>query len=84
MDFYKAKRSGTARSKDGGERDRGTIIHLVTKNDYPSWQKAICGILPRGNGWHYEDDKKEVTCEKCLNKFKATMYYTTPTKNESY
>lgn len=68
--LYKAIRSGTARGKSGSERDRGKIVHLVTNDKYPSWQKAICGIEPRGNGWYFptNSDKLEVTCEKCLKK----------------
>lgn len=66
MIFYQAIRSGTARN--GAERDRGTIVHLVQPNNYPSWQPAICGIRPKGNGWYYPDSEKEVTCVKCLKK----------------
>jgi hypothetical protein len=63
---YKAIRSGTARN--GAERDRGKIVHLVTKNDYPSWERAICGIDPKGNGWYYPTQTVDITCEKCLKK----------------
>lgn len=63
---YKAIRSGTARN--GFERDRGKIVHLVTKNDYPSWERAICGIDPKGNGWYYPEQTVNITCEKCLKK----------------
>ncbi len=69
MEYFKAIRSGTARSAHGAERDRGTVVHLVTENNYPSWQKGICGIEPRGNGWYYPTDESiEVTCKKCLKK----------------
>ena len=70
MYFYRAIRSGTARN--GAERDRGTVVHLVTKNNCPSWEKGICGIEPKGNGWHYPSDERKVTCEKCLKKFEKT------------
>lgn len=66
MTLYKAIRSGTARN--GAERDRGHIVHLVTKNDYPSWETGICGIEPKGNGWYYPDNDPPITCQKCLKK----------------
>lgn len=64
--YHKAIRSGTARN--GAERDRGHIIHLVDNNNYPSWSKGCCGIQPKGNGWHYNHFDKPVSCEKCLKK----------------
>jgi hypothetical protein len=68
--YYKAVRSGTARGISGAERDRGKIVHLVTNYKYPSWQKAICGIEPRGNGWYFptNSDELDITCEKCYKK----------------
>jgi len=65
--MYKAKKSGTARN--GFERDRGVLVHIVTDNKYPSWSKALCGTSPRGNGWHYEDESREITCTKCREKY---------------
>ncbi len=70
MKLYKAIRSGTARSKDGAEKDRGHIVHLVVHNNYPSWQTAVCGIEPKGNGWYYPVETAEVTCKRCLKKSK--------------
>jgi hypothetical protein len=72
--IYAAIKSGTARSKDGAEKDRGTIVHAVTNNNYPSWAKALCGAVPgrRGNGWHYNSTKQEITCAKCLSKINHT------------
>lgn len=64
--MFKAIRSGTARN--GAERDRGHVVHLVTENCYPSWETAICGVNPKGNGWYYPEQAKVVTCEKCLKK----------------
>lgn len=64
--LFKATRSGTARN--GAERDRGHVIHLVQDNDYPSWEKAICGVQPKGNGWYYREEEINVTCDKCLKK----------------
>lgn len=66
MELFKAIRSGTARN--GAERDKGSVVHLVKSNQYPSWEKGICGIDPKGNGWYYPDDDLPVTCDRCLKK----------------
>ena len=68
--YYKATRSGTARN--GFEMDRGKIVHLVAKNDYPSWETGICGVEPKGNGWYYRESPEiKPTCEKCLKKIES-------------
>jgi len=74
--YYEATKSG--RAFNSAHRDSGTIVHAVSDNSYPSWNKALCGAKPgsRGNGWHFENSnagdirfkKKEVTCIKCLSK----------------
>lgn len=63
----------SGRAFNGAERDRGIIVHLVEDDSFPSWQKSMCGTEPgrRGNGWHHVE--REVTCEKCLKKYKKIM-----------
>ena len=65
--MYSAKKSG--RAYNGLHRDAGVIIHAVTRNEFPSWQKAICGTSPgrRGNGWDYGGI---VNCKLCLKKLR--------------
>lgn len=68
---YKAIRSGSARGVSGAERDRGEIVHLIISDREPAWQKSLCGIWPRGNGWYYnEKEDKDVTCKRCIEKQK--------------
>lgn len=63
-----AIKSGTARSKDGAEKDRGYIVHIVPNPDTNGYwgDKAVCGTKPGkySNGW-YKVDRKP-TCEKCV------------------
>lgn len=60
----------SGRAFNGAHRDGGTIVHLIPlkEHDYPTWDKALCGVVPghRGNGWHEVD--RTATCEKCLKK----------------
>jgi hypothetical protein len=68
---FPAQKSG--RAFNGAHRDAGSIIHAVTDNSFPSWNKALCGVEPgrRGNGWHYIEDGRFVDCPKCLKKMSA-------------
>ena len=68
-----AIKAGTARSKDGAERDRGVVVHIVPTlpdNCTGDWfTKALCGTEPRRGGWC--KTIREATCEKCIKKNKA-------------
>lgn len=69
--FTTAIKSGTARSKDGAEKDRGTIVHIVSipEGSFGHWgTKAVCGTKPgrRSNGWYAVS--QSATCEKCIKK----------------
>ena len=70
--FTTVIKSGTARSKDGAERDRGTIVHIIKQRPIKTagyWPgKALCGVQPgkRSNGWHAVT--QVATCEKCISK----------------
>lgn len=69
--FTTAIKSGTARSKDGAEKDRGTIVHIVSipEGGFGHWgTKAVCGTKPgkSSNGWYAVS--AVATCEKCILK----------------
>lgn len=64
----------SGRAFNGFERNRGTIVHLVPKQQVGTigdcFDKALCGTEPgrRGNGWH--EVSTIATCPKCLKKAK--------------
>lgn len=71
MEYISARKIG--RCFNGFERDRGTVTHYVQDWQHygDSWSKALCGTEPgiRGNGWSKSD--KNVTCTKCISRYKS-------------
>jgi len=83
----------TGTCKSGAESDRGYIVHYVENYGFPSWNKAICGTVPRskGNGWNdskaysvYRGVESTMSvCPNCLKKAQNIEYsFTNPNDKE--
>lgn len=58
----------TGRGRNGAERDRGRLVHLVFGEAYPGFYgPALCGARPgrKGNGWSAPLEKP-ATCPRCI------------------
>lgn len=70
------KKSGTARSKGGFEKDRGIVVHAIFGSEPNGFWggKSLCRSEPGkgSNGWFLTSS--EINCEKCLKKLLTNQH----------